>query len=95
MDIYFIPCPFKYLTSFDCLGCGFQRSFFRLLEGDFISSLIIYPPTIPFVLSVIAGIFTTLLKGNSNSKILKSMYFATGIIMVVNYIYKIATHQLH
>ena len=93
--IFLIPCPFKYLTNFDCPGCGFQRSVLPLMHGDIVKSFLIYPPAIPFVISAIAGITTTILKGNTNSKILKVMYIATGIIMLVNYIYKIATHQLH
>ena len=94
-DIFLIPCPFKYLTGIDCPGCGFQRSVLALLKGDFMESFSLYPPAIPFLLSAFAGISVALLKKNTESKILKVMYFTTGLIVVINYVYKIATHQLH
>ena len=93
--IFFIPCPFKYLTKIDCPGCGFQRSILALMQGNIVESFHLYPPAIPFIISAIAGLSITVLKGNTNSKILKAMYIGTGIIMLANYIYKIATHQLH
>lgn len=79
----------------DCPGCGFQRSVIALFGGNFSASFKFYPPTIPFLISAISGIATTILKGNTNANILKVMYVATGLIILANYIYKIATHQLH
>ena len=94
-DIFLLPCPIKYLIQVDCPGCGFQRSFLALIGGNFSESFKLYPPTIPFAISVISGVLTTILKGNTNAKILKAMYITTGIIVLANYMYKIATHQLH
>ncbi|TKC12320.1 DUF2752 domain-containing protein [Pedobacter polaris] len=94
-DIFLIPCPFKYLTHLDCPGCGFQRSVLALFQGNFLESFQLYPPAIPFLLSAIAGISVSILKKNTESKLLKIMYFTTGAIVVINYVYKIATHQLH
>ncbi|WP_232729111.1 DUF2752 domain-containing protein [Ulvibacter sp. MAR_2010_11] len=31
---FFLPCPFKYLTGFNCPGCGSQRAIHHLLHGD-------------------------------------------------------------
>lgn len=94
-DIFLLPCPIKYLIQLDCPGCGFQRSFIALISGNFGESFTLYPPTIPFLISFIAGVSTTILKGDTNAKLLKAMYMITGIIVLANYIYKIATHQLH
>jgi hypothetical protein len=94
-DIFLFPCPIKYFLLFDCPGCGFQRSVIALIGGDFRASFKFYPPTIPFLISAISGISTIILKGNTNAPILKVMYVATGFIIMANYIYKIATHQLY
>ena len=94
-DNFLIPCPLKYLTGIDCPGCGFQRSVLALLHGNFMQSFSLYPPTIPFLLSAFGGVSFAILKKNTESKILKVMYFTTGFIVVINYAYKIATHQLH
>ena len=94
-DIFLIPCPFKYLTNLDCPGCGFQRSVLALLKGNLLESLNLYPPTIPFLLSAITALSFSVLKKNTESKVLKTMYFSTGAIVVINYVYKIITHQVH
>ena len=94
-DIFLLPCPFKYAFGIDCPGCGFQRSVVALLEGGFYKSLQLYPPTIPFLLSVLLGAGARVLKLDTNAKWLKAMYFFTGFVMLGNYLYKIVFHQLH
>lgn len=94
-DIFLIPCPIKYLTNIDCPGCGFQRSVLALIQGNLAQSFHFYPPTIPFLLSVTTALSFYILKKNTESKMLKAMYFLTGAVVVINYVYKIATHQLH
>ncbi|RZJ19807.1 MAG: DUF2752 domain-containing protein [Acinetobacter sp.] len=93
-DIFLIPCPFKYLTHLDCPGCGFQRSVLALIQGDFEKSCHFYPPAIPFLIGVLIGISSYSFKWDRNSKILKSAYLTVGFIILINYIFKIATHQL-
>jgi Protein of unknown function (DUF2752) len=94
-DIFLLPCPFKYLTGLDCPGCGFQRSAWALFTGHFMQSFWLYPPTIPFLLSFVAGVATWWFDLNRYEKWLKAMYFFAGFVMVVNYIYKIIFHHLH
>lgn len=36
---FFIPCPFKYITGYNCPGCGSQRAIHQLLHLDFIGAL--------------------------------------------------------
>lgn len=94
-DYFLIPCPFKYLTHLDCPGCGFQRAVLALLQGKLTESFQLYPPAIPFLLSALATLAVYTLKWDKNAKALKMMYVATGIVVMINYVYKIATHQLH
>lgn len=94
-DIFLIPCPIKYLTNLDCPGCGFQRSVLALLQGDFGESFQLYPPTVPFLISITTALSFSILKKNTESKILKAMYFLTGAMVFINYVYKIIIHQLH
>lgn len=35
---YFLPCPFKLLTSYHCPGCGSQRAIHQLAHGNFSSA---------------------------------------------------------
>lgn len=94
-DIFLLPCPFRYLFGFDCPGCGFQRSVVALLNGDFAQSFQLYPPTIPFLLSLVLGIGAWVFKFNQNSKWLKAMYFFTGFVVFVSYIYKMLFQHGH
>jgi hypothetical protein len=94
-DIFLLPCPIKYLFGFDCPGCGFQRSVLALLNGDFLQSFHLYPPTVPFLLSLVAGVGTWLLKLDQNATWLKAMYFFTGFVMLVSYLYKILFQHIH
>ncbi|SFG60789.1 DUF2752 domain-containing protein [Pedobacter insulae] len=86
---FFVPCPVKWLTGVDCPGCGFQRSVWALIEGDFAKSFELYPPTLFFLLSFTAAISVYLLKLNIEAKLLKMLYFATGIVVVINYLFKL------
>lgn len=95
VDSFLLTCPFKYLTGFDCPGCGFQRSCLALLHGDWSESFRFYPPTLLFLVSAMATAISYSFKWNTEAKWLKALYFATGFVVVVNYGYKIITHQLH
>lgn len=35
---FFIPCPFHYITSLYCPGCGSQRAIHLLLHGDILGA---------------------------------------------------------
>ena len=50
LEKYMLPCLSKYFMEIDCPGCGFQRSLFALIQGDFAYAFKIFP-----------AIYTTLL----------------------------------
>jgi hypothetical protein len=91
---FFVTCPFKWITGLDCPGCGFQRSLWALIQGHFMQSFDIYPPTLFFLLSFSAAASAHFFKWKSDSKLLKVLYFATGVVVVINYIFKLCMHQL-
>jgi uncharacterized membrane protein len=43
------PCPIKENIGLSCPGCGIQRSFWALIEGDISTSISFYPALIPFL----------------------------------------------
>ncbi len=92
---FFVPCPIKLLTGFDCPGCGFQRSIWAFFSGEFQESFKFYPPMLLFLVSFLAALLTYLFNWNSESKGLKAVYISTGMVVVINYLYKILMHQLH
>jgi len=83
-----IPCLSKTLFGVECLGCGFQRSFLLLLNGEFDAAFQMYPAIYAtLILSGIAGLHF-FDKSHNYKKPLITMAIITGIFMVVGYIYK-------
>lgn len=89
-----LACPFKSFTGIDCPGCGIQRSIIAIFQGNFFSSIKIYPATIPiFALLGLTAIHLKLDLKNG-ALLIKSFYIGITIIIIFNYIYKIFTNQL-
>jgi hypothetical protein len=83
-----LPCLSKMLFGVECLGCGFQRGFLLLLQGDFGGAFKMYP-----------AIFTTLLflgilglnfidKNRDYKKIIIGSAILNGVFMIVGYYFK-------
>jgi hypothetical protein len=94
VDIFLIPCPIKYFLGLDCPGCGFQRAILALIEGDFLKSFRLYPPTVFLLISFLMVGFAYVFKWDKNSRILTGFLLLTGFVIYVNYVYKIINHQL-
>ena len=80
---------FKSVTHFDCPGCGIQRSFILLLQGNWWASIKMYPALIPIIFLFAFLILHLLRKFDNGAKILKFMYIFCTVIILVSYIYKI------
>ena len=44
LEKYMFPCISKTLFGIECFGCGFQRAFLLVLEGNFATAFKLYPP---------------------------------------------------
>lgn len=50
---FFPKCPFRYITGFQCPGCGSQRAVHALLHGDLAGAFVLNPMlvfSIPYLL---------------------------------------------
>ncbi|WP_316835671.1 DUF2752 domain-containing protein [Pedobacter nutrimenti] len=93
-DSFFIPCPFKHLTGYDCPGCGFQRSLLALLKGDFKDSFSLYPPTVPLLFTIVIALCANYWLKNRSKGLIRVLYMITGSIILVNYLFKIYSGRL-
>lgn len=94
LEQHTLRCPVKALLHIDCPGCGFQRSVIALLRGHLADSWHIYPPGI-FILSLIFLLCLHLVfHFKYGAELLKYFYTITSIVVLINYFYKIITHQL-
>lgn len=92
---YLIPCPFKYLTGYDCPGCGFQRSLLALLGGNFSESFALYPATIPLLLTVIVSLAVSKWYPSRSRTVIKTLFILTASIIMVSYGIKIFMPHTH
>ena len=84
-----LPCINKKLFGFDCLGCGIQRSFVFLLQGDFLEAFKMYP-AIYSLLIFIGYIFLNLKYNFQNSQMIIRLLLAINTFLIVgNFILKL------
>lgn len=91
---HMLHCPSKKWMLIDCPGCGLQRSVIALLKGDIAESLLVYPPGLMVMSTVLMLVLHLLFRFQQGAFILKVFYIVTTAIVLVNYIYKIVTNQL-
>lgn len=86
-----LPCINKSLFGFDCPGCGMQRSFALLCQGQFTEAFLMFP-----------AIYTTLLffvlvglhfadRSRNYQKAIIWVAITNGVITIVSYIFKMTS----
>lgn len=92
MDIerYLLPCLNKNIFGIDCLGCGLQRSFIQMIEGNFTSSFIQFPALYTTLLFILAVGLHFVDKSRNYSKLLIGTALANAIVMVSAYLFKMS-----
>lgn len=89
-DAFLLPCPFKYITGYDCPGCGFQRAMLALFNGDLFNSFKLYPPAIPIILTIIISLIARRsMPPTKSERVVTSLYLITGSIIMLNYGFKL------
>jgi hypothetical protein len=94
MERHLLICPSKKFLHIDCPGCGLQRSMIALLKGDLVSSLQFYPATIPILSTMLFLILHLRNQYQNGALILTRLYVFCMAIILINYVYKIATLQI-
>lgn len=94
LENHLLACPFKQLTGVDCPGCGIQRSLLALFRGEWITSFKLYPATLPIIGLIVLMLVHLKFELKNGAFFLKFLYIVVTLIIVINYIYKIFTHQL-
>ena len=91
---HLLVCPMKQTFGLDCPGCGLQRSIIALMQGDLMRSFKLYPATIPFLFVIGFSIVHLKADFKFGAQVIKIAVGFVAIIILINYIYKIFTHQL-
>ncbi|EAR00925.1 DUF2752 domain-containing protein [Maribacter sp. HTCC2170] len=88
MEDYMLPCLNKKFFGVVCPGCGAQRSFSLLLQGEFVEAFQMYPATftiIPLLGFLLADNFFNIKYAN---KITIALMVSSVVLILGNYILK-------
>lgn len=89
MEEYMLPCLSKKLFGIDCLGCGIQRAFVLLLEGELTAAFYMYPAIYTMLLFFSFIGISFIDKSRNYHKIIMFFGTVTAVMMVVSYLYKV------
>lgn len=86
---HLLPCVMKQATGLDCLGCGMQRSFLALLEGDLAGSISLYPALLPMLalFALLGG--HLIFKWKHGAALLQWWFIGTLGLAVTSWLYKV------
>lgn len=91
---HFVSCSFKNNFHIQCPGCGFQRSFIALIEGDLLDSLKLYPALIPMLALWLTLILHLIFKFRNGAFIIKYLFLFCAFIIFISYLIKIINHDI-
>lgn len=89
LENHMMPCFYKQISGIDCPGCGMQRSFIELIQGDFTASINMYPALLPVLFTL--GLTTSHLffKLKNGAVLIKYSFIFTTAIIIISYIFKL------
>lgn len=73
------------MTGQDCPGCGLQRSFMALIEGDIAGSIMYYPGLFPILLGIVLITIFYFTKRDFFVRSAKGMFILGGIVILLNF----------
>jgi hypothetical protein len=73
----------------ECPGCGAQRSFWSLIQGNVLESLLMFPALIPLLMLVIVAVIHLIRPFRQAPKWIIRLVTITGVLMVGNFIVKL------
>ena len=88
LESYMLACPIKSMTGLECPGCGFQRGFADLVQGDVAGAWHHYPPLFPFLLTMILLLVALRTQHRWRLRILIGSFIFTLLSVSINYAFK-------
>ena len=86
---HMLPCVFVKYLGIECPGCGTQRSFIALLNGNFSESFAQNASLIPFLITIFFTICHLIFSYKSGARIIVILFSSTVAIMVGQFVMKL------
>jgi hypothetical protein len=87
-----LECSWKSYFGVECFGCGFQRSFLLLMEGNIWGSIKSFPATIPIILVFIYAGAHLIFKYKNGARNIVILFSTSAALMLANFIWKLIFH---
>ena len=84
-----LTCGIKKITGIDCPGCGIQRSFLKLIQGEFLESVELFPALLPLLILVLYTIMHLKFMFKNGHKVILYLFISTVGLTVFNFTYKL------
>lgn len=88
MEDFLIPCLNKEIFGMECYGCGGQRAFVFLLQGEFLAAFKMFPAIYPLLILLIFVIFNIFYRFKNDFIIKIGLILLTAAIIFINYAVK-------
>lgn len=88
LEDYMLPCMNKKLFGVECFGCGIQRSFLLLLEGEFYRAFQMFPAIYTTIAFFFFVGFSYIDRKRNYSKTIIVLGIANAVIMLIAYFIK-------
>lgn len=82
-------CVIKSKLGVECPGCGLQRSFWQLMEGNIKESISLYPALIPIILMFLFLFLHLIFNFKKGHVWILSMFIFNSTLLLLNYLFKI------
>ncbi len=82
-DGFFPPCPFRYLTGFDCPGCGSQRALHYLLHFEIKEAFLRNPLLVVSIPYLVVGFYFEYLGGKQKYPKTRKFLFGRNAILII------------
>lgn len=88
MEEYMLPCLNKELLGVECPGCGIQRAFAMLLQGDFTGAFYMYPAIYTLMLLFAFLLATKFFTFRLANKIIILLMISSTVLILFNFLMK-------
>nr|WP_314867256.1 DUF2752 domain-containing protein [uncultured Flavobacterium sp.] len=88
LEKYMLPCISKTLFGIECLGCGFQRAFTLVLQGNFEAAFKMYPAIYSCLIFILFIGLHFIDSKRNYKKMLIILAMLNSILMIGGYYYK-------